>query len=163
MQPSLLLQAVSCVVIAVSAALAGGLLSQVAARQDWGLFLIGALCAIWLAWIQILGTFAPHERRANEAGNWLIGLGALAAIALAALPMVAGQPVEWAIAGQVALLVSALVFAGAVNLLWARELRKHDRGKSKGWQFSIRELLAITTAAAICLGSYVLLRSPPGS
>jgi hypothetical protein len=116
---------------------------------------IGFFFAATVAWAQVLGAFRPHEQRANAAGNFLIGTAAMVAVALAGIPMVAAEPI---LLNQLLGFGGMTVFlsiAGYLNLAWSRRLQSAGWKSPGDWTFSLRELLAITTAVAVGFGGYM--------
>lgn len=162
---SVLVVVMSLVVLLACAVLVGFLWQQALRRDpstgEGPLVALLSLLPMWLAWQQWRGTFRQHERAANDAGNWLIGVAAVLATCLAALPMMAATPLtlEW-----LAIFGGGCLWAGGsgwLDLAWARRLRRagwneEDHGmRSLGWQFSIADMIIWTLLAAGATGSYL--------
>ena len=163
--PGVLTVAVSLGVLLVCA-LAWGFLWQRAIHLDTNqgegpAFALLSLIPSWLAWQQWRGTFRLHERAANDAGNWLVGIAAVLGACLAAVPMLAATPLTLAWLQLLGGWCLAAAGGGYLNLAWARRLRQSGWNEAEhgtmaiGWRFSIADMIVWTLLAAGATASYL--------
>ncbi|QDU26122.1 hypothetical protein ETAA8_11960 [Anatilimnocola aggregata] len=156
-QPTFLLVAMSLLMIAGCAGLAGLLLwitTDTSNPAAGGIAALGCLAALWLGLLQTLGTFRPSRAKAIDAANWEVGVAALVAMHLAVLPMVSAQVIGGLYCLVSVGLIVNLALLSWLNLRWADELRTAGLQPAVWWRFSLRELLVLTLASAILLGAF---------